>query len=72
MKTISIKVETVGKGIRATLNTYVIGTGDVFQSVIKDPFSEHPFYFLDGARHDLTEQEKKKLRELIEEAKDNV
>ena len=69
MKTISIKVETVGKGIRATLNTYVIGTGDVFQSVIKDPFSESPFYFLDGARHDLTEQEKKKLRELIEEAK---
>jgi hypothetical protein len=44
----------------------------VFQSVIKDPFSEHPFYFLDGARHDLTEQEKKKLRELIEEAKSNV
>ena len=72
MKTISIKVETVGKGIRATLNTYVIGTGDVFQSVIKDPFSEHPFYFLDGARHDLTGHEKKRLRELIEEAKNNV
>ena len=72
MKTISIKVETVGKGIRATLNTYVIGTGDVYQAAIKDPFSEHPFYFLDGARHDLTEQEKKKLRELIEEARGNV
>lgn len=69
MKTISIKVETVDKGIRATLNTYIIGTGDVFQSVIKDPFSEHPFYFLDGARHDLTEHEKKRLRELIEEAR---
>ena len=69
MKTISIKVETVGKGIRATLNTYVIGTGDVSQAAIKEPFSEHPFYFLDGARHDLTEQEKKKLRELIEEAR---
>ena len=69
MKTISIKVETVGKGIRATLNTYVIGTGDVFQSVIKEPFSESPFYFLDGDRHDLTEHEKKRLRELIEEAK---
>ena len=40
MKTISIKVETVGKGIRATLNTYVIGTGDVYQAAIKDPFSE--------------------------------
>lgn len=69
MKTISIKVETVGKGIRATLNTYVIGTDDVYQASIRDPFSEHPFYFLDGARHDLTEQEKKKLRELIEEAR---
>ena len=69
MKTISIKVETVGKGIRATLNTYVVGSGEVYQSTIKDPFSEHPFYFLDGARHDLTEQEKKKLRELIEEAR---
>ena len=72
MKTISIKVERVGNGIRATLNTYVIGTGDVYQAAIKDPFSESPFYFLDGARHDLTEQEKKKLRELIEEAKGNV
>ena len=69
MKTISIKVERVGNGIRATLNTYVIGTGDVYQAAIKEPFSESPFYFLDGARHDLTEQEKKKLRELIEEAK---
>ena len=69
MKTISIKVERVGNGIRATLNTYVIGTGDVYQAAIKDPFSESPFYFLDGARHDLTEQEKKKLRELIEEAR---
>ena len=72
MKTISIKVETVGKGIRATLNTYVIGSGEVYQSTIKEPFSESPFYFLDGARHDLTEQEKKKLRELIEEARSNV
>ncbi len=69
MKTISIKVETVGKGIRATLNTYVIGSGEVYQSTIKEPFSESPFYFLDGVRHDLTEQEKKKLRELIEEAR---
>ena len=69
MKTISIKVEKVGNGIRATLNIYVIGTGDVYQAAIKDPFSEHPFYFLDGARHDLTEHEKKRLMELIEEAK---
>ena len=72
MKTISIKVERVGNGIRATLNTYVIGTDDVYQAAIKDPFSEHPFYFLDGARHDLTEHEKKRLRELIEEARSNV
>ena len=69
MKTISIKVERVGNGIRATLNTYVIGTGDVYQAAIKDPFSEHPFYFLDGARHDLTEHEKKRLREAIAEAR---
>ena len=72
MKTISIKVERVGNGIRATLNTYVIGTGDVYQAAIKDPFSEHPFYFLDGTRHDLTEHEKKRLRELIEEVRSNV
>lgn len=72
MKTISIKVETVGKGIRATLNTYVFGSGEVYQAAIKEPFSEHPFYFLDGARHDLTEHEKKRLRELIEEARGNV
>ncbi len=72
MKIISIKVETVGKGIRATLNTCVIETGDVYQAAIKEPFSESPFYFLDGARHDLTEHEKKRLRELIEEARGNV
>ena len=41
-------------------------------SRIRFPKAESPFYFLDGARHDLTEQEKKKLRELIEEAKGNV
>lgn len=72
MKTISIKVERVGNGIRATLNTYVIGTGDVYQAAIKDPFSEHPFYFLDGARHDLTDHEKKRLKEAITEARANV
>ena len=69
MKTVSIRVEVVGKGIRAVLNTYVVGTGDVYQSSIKEPFSGTPYYILDGVRHDLTEHEKKRLREAIAEAR---
>jgi len=68
MKTMSIKVEAVDKGIRARI---IVSDKrrNSYEAWIKEPFSEHPFYFLDGVRHDLTEHEKKRLRELIEEAK---
>lgn len=69
MKTKSIRVEEVGKGIRA----YIIiqtSRGDVYQSTIEYPFSSQPYYFLDGKRHELKEHEIRKLKETIKEVRD--
>ena len=69
MTTISIRVEPTDKGIRAYINTE--SNGNIYASRIKEPFSKEPFYILDGKRHELKDHEKKKLRELINEVKND-
>lgn len=68
MKTISIKVETVGEGIRAKIIVQD-SRRNPYEAVIKYPLSSQPFYMLDGARHDLKEHEIKRLRETITEVR---
>lgn len=67
MKTRSIKVVAVGKGIRAYVIIYHDGTN--YEGVIEEPYSDQPYYMLDGARHDLTDHQKKRLRETIAEVR---
>lgn len=63
----SIKVVAVGKGIRAYVIIYHNGTN--YKEVIEEPYSDQPYYMLDGARHDLTKRQKKVLRETIAEVR---
>ena len=67
METRSIKVVAVGKGIRAYVIIYHDGTN--YEGVIEEPYSDQPYYMLDGARHDLTDHQKKRLRETIAEVR---
>lgn len=67
MKTISIRVVQVKGGIRAYINTACDGI--IYASDIVEPYSEQPWYELDGARYDLTDHQKKVLRETIAEVR---
>lgn len=68
MRTKYIKVEAVGDGIRAKIVVQDTRGGS-YEASIKYPFSQQPYYMLDGARHDLTEHDIKKLRETITEVR---
>ena len=67
MKTISIRVVQVKGGIRAYINTACDGI--IYASDIAEPYSDAPYYILDGKRHDLTDHQKKLLREVIAEVR---
>lgn len=68
MSTKSIKVKQIKYGIVATI-IIQDSRGNVYESYIRNPSGEQPFYLLDGKRHDLTEHEIKRLREAIKEVR---
>lgn len=67
METRSIKVVAVGKGIRAYIN--VESNGTIWSEQIREPYSEDPYFILDGARHDLDDDDMKLLIRKIHEAR---
>ena len=68
METVSITAEIDHAGrLRAFINTHIFYDNEDIRCAIKDPRGVQPFYFLDGARHDLKPHEIKALRKAIRE-----
>lgn len=67
MTTVSIRVDAVGRGIRAFIN--VESSGCIWNEQIREPYSEDPYFILDGARHDLDDDDMKLLVKKIYETR---
>ena len=65
----SIRVEWKGERITAQAISCDKTTGQQFSCELHD-LGGSPYYMLDGARHDLSQHEKKKLGELLKEGAD--
>ena len=68
METRSIIAEVTGGNVlRAYVNIHILYDDEDVRCPIRDPKGKTPFYFLDGARHDLKENGIKELRKAIRE-----